>query len=116
MAEAKTPKIPEPELIERVQTALNTDCYRLSRHAIERADERCVQKHSIKHVLRTGFRNKARDGYRYEHRSWAYCFEGRDVDCSELRVIVTFKETPGDEHLLVITVVRLGTTNERWEI
>lgn len=101
---AKSQKLPKKDVLERVRFAATSGQYRVLPHARQRCTERNVPLPDLEYLLETGHHAPRRDRYDESHASWTYCFEGKTIDDTILRVIVAF-----DGQLLIVTVVKLSS-------
>ncbi len=106
----KLPKDEESVVLERIKHAALTGEYTILRHSRIRCKERDVSAMDIELVLEKGRRFKARDRFDEDLGRWSYALEGKCIDASPLRVIVTLLEIKG---LGIVTVVIIGDRNEK---
>jgi hypothetical protein len=97
------PRLRRSVLVTRVRKAARRREYLMLPHARQWSLERSVRAPDIEHALLHGHPVPSRDRFVKERGRWSYCFEGKDVDGRELRVIVAFQGL-----MLVVTVVRLA--------
>ena len=90
-----------------VADAIGKSLTRITRHAVERMDQRSITRMDVTRVLNTGHHEKKKDEYHSEHGSWAYAIRGEDIDGRALRLVVSFEETNDGKSVLVVTVIDL---------
>ena len=88
-----------PELMSVIRACLQEGRYVDTRHALERQDERRINRPDILYVLKHG------------HHSWNYSVRGETVDRRELRVIVSFDE----DGMLIITALEPRKRSHQWK-
>ena len=82
-----------------------------TRHALERQDERRINRPEILYVLKHGHHEKSKDTFSEFHHSWNYSVRGETVDRRELRVIVSFDE----DGMLIITALEPRKRSHQWK-
>jgi len=97
----RPPKI--KDIISAIGSCLEPGRYRRTAHQCQRENERNVDLTDVKHVLRHGRRETAKDEFSEEFNTWKYAMRGKTVDGLDVRVIVAF-----DENIMhIITVINL---------
>lgn len=87
-----------------IRTCIEEGRYLDTRHAIERQDERQINRPEVLYVLKNGHHEKRKDRFDEFHQAWNYALRGKTVDRRELRIIVSIDEPSG---MLIITAIEL---------
>jgi hypothetical protein len=93
----------EIDLFRRIVECIDSGNYLDTRHSAVRRFERGVSRTNIVFVLRNGIREKGRDRYDSQFRTWTYAIRGKDSSGRRLRIIIAFE----DDFLLLVTAVTL---------
>ncbi|MEN0060112.1 MAG: DUF4258 domain-containing protein [Bdellovibrio sp.] len=94
-----------PNILSIARKAMAEGNYTPVDHAKLRLDQREVTVQEMEQVIERGHREKSKDEYKSEHKSWNYSIRGKTVDERDLRVAVSLDKTSG---LLIITVIDLA--------
>lgn len=94
-------------MLDLARAHLESGRYRDTRHAADRKEEREITLMDVKHAIREGWHERARDRFQEEYDSWSYAIRGKTVDKRDLRVIVAFEPDPDGELLLLVTAIDL---------
>lgn len=89
-------------LLGKIKASIETGNYIVTKHALERLDERKVSLKDTIYVLAHGYHEKRKTSFDPVFHTWKYSIRGKTKDTLELRVIVSFVE-----ELAIITVIRL---------
>jgi hypothetical protein len=91
-------------LMPAVHMALDQGRYLYSNHAMDRQNQRRINRAEVLQVLRTGHHEKAKDTYDAAHKAWNYAVRGKSLDLRELRIVVSFDQAG----MLIITAIDLN--------
>lgn len=92
-------------ILGKIKYCIETGKYILTKHAVERQNERLINLAEILHVLRTGREEKTKSSFDELQNTWKYAVRGKTkLDNKDVRIIVAFE----DDGMLVITVMYVG--------
>lgn len=92
------------EIIPLIKTCIETGNYLDTRHALDRQNERSINRLEVIYVLKNGYHEKRKDEYKEKFNAWNYAIRGKTLDKRDLRIAVSFDETT---KLLIITAIEV---------
>lgn len=92
-------------LLSKIKECIDTGKYILTKHALDRQNERSINLTETLYVLKNGHEDKRKTCFDKENNTWKYAIRGKTlIDQLDARAIVAFDENS----MLIITVMLIG--------
>lgn len=92
------------DLLSKVREAIDSNNYFITKHALERQNQRSINLPAVLHVLKTGHEEKKKSYFDKDNNTWKYAIRGKPLRSeSDVRVIIAFDEN----QMLIITVMHI---------
>lgn len=92
-------------LLSKVRECIDTGKYILTKHSLDRQNERSINLTETLYVLKNGYEDKRKTRFDKEKNTWKYAIRGKTlIDQLDARVVVAFDENS----MLIITVMLIG--------
>ena len=92
-------------LLSKIKECINNGKYILTKHALDRQNERSINLTETLYVLKNGYEDKRKTCFDREKDTWKYAIKGKTlIDKLDARVIIAFDENS----MLIITVMLIG--------
>ena len=104
ISEGKTKPKKLASVLDTIKKCIESGRYVLSKHALDRQNEREISLPETLHVLKNGYEEKGKTCFDMDKNSWKYAIRGKTIRRVDVRVIISFDE----DDMLIINVIKIG--------